>query len=165
MLHFGAEKSRRCGSAGVGCLGRPGAPCSLQVYHLAGAGLRRRPEGDVTGGGGMFATRVQALEARYDGPIPHDLLIEARQLDALDPLPRPAAPAPLPPAPPPSPREIVARMAAVIVQRTAASDACTEADLRTAGFTPAEIAAYGDAARSRALAELSPREITRTVHA
>lgn len=43
-----------------------------------------------------------------------------------------------------------ARMAAVMVARTTAQGACTEEDLRIAGFTKADIRRFGDKARARA---------------
>lgn len=45
-------------------------------------------------------------------------------------------------------RPIVRQMADVIRERTSASGSCTEDDLRTAGFTAAEIAAHADDARA-----------------
>lgn len=45
---------------------------------------------------------------------------------------------------------MVAAMAEVMQDRAAASDACTEDDLLTAGFTPEEIATHAPAARRAA---------------
>ena len=45
---------------------------------------------------------------------------------------------------------IVDRMADTMIARAGLDGACTEADLLDAGFTLAQIARYGDAARNRA---------------
>ena len=41
-------------------------------------------------------------------------------------------------------------MARTMVERTFAAEACTDADLHTAGFTAAEIEIHGEAAKAKA---------------
>lgn len=55
------------------------------------------------------------------------------------------------PTPERKPAPVTARQIAdVMIARATASDACTEADLAAAGFTAAELARFGEAARALA---------------
>jgi hypothetical protein len=49
-----------------------------------------------------------------------------------------------------TPTAIITRMARVMAERAAATGACTEVDLKTAGFAEAEIAHHADAAHAQA---------------
>jgi hypothetical protein len=48
------------------------------------------------------------------------------------------------------PTAIITRMARVMAERAAATGACTEGDLKAAGFAEVEIARHADAARAQA---------------
>lgn len=102
-------------------------------------------------------TRRDLLEATYDGPIPRALYDEARRLDRLHPLP----PADLKPRrkPAPTPARTVSRMATTMILCVSAAGACTEDDLRAAGFSAAEILAFADRARSEARRYTAERTI------
>jgi hypothetical protein len=96
----------------------------------------------------MALSHVALLAARYDRAIPPEALRYARELDAagISTGITWAEPAP----PPPrfkSPAELIGKMARVMVDRAAASGACSSDDLAVACFTAEEIQCHGDAAR------------------
>lgn len=93
----------------------------------------------------MTRNHLDALERSHDGAIPEAALAAARAADAAEPAP-PAAP------PPPQQRfrsvpQLVAAMARIMVERMTGAGACSEADLQAAGFSAAEISAYGNDAQ------------------
>lgn len=92
-------------------------------------------------------SRLALLEATYDRTIPEGALRLARALDAAE------APifAKLPAKPRPrSANRCIVLLARLMVEREAAHGACSEDDLRAAGFSLAEISRYADAARALA---------------
>lgn len=82
------------------------------------------------------------LESTYDGRIPTAVRAAAEAATRTWSAPANAVRR-LPPPRPASPAEI----SRVLIDRTAASGACTEADLLAAGFTAAELAQHLEAAR------------------
>jgi hypothetical protein len=56
----------------------------------------------------------------------------------------------------PASPSVARRMATVMVARTTAAGACTEDDLRRAGFSRADLARHADAARALASRDLVP---------
>jgi hypothetical protein len=86
---------------------------------------------------------MDLLEARYDGRIPAaEREAAAAAMKTWTP---PAARRAAPPRPA-TPAEI----SRVLIDRTSAAGACTEADLLAAGFSPAELTQHLEAARRMA---------------
>lgn len=83
------------------------------------------------------------LESTYDGRIPAEARAAVAAAAGTWSPPPANAVRRLPPPRPASPAEI----SRVLIDRTAASGACTEADLQAAGFTAAELAQHLEAAR------------------
>lgn len=104
-------------------------------------------------------THMQTLEATFDGSIPAHLRREAMLLDAAGVAPDEVFHLPRRR----SPIQLVADMAQVMIDRAAASGACTEEHILAEGFTREELATHGDAARSRAFRLTSPRFVRRTL--
>lgn len=94
-------------------------------------------------------TALAALERRYDGAIPEALRRAA--LAGIAPTQAEPLVAPPPIEKPRRARRAVLRaMAEVLRVRAAADGACTEADLKAAGFTAEELADHLEAARALA---------------
>lgn len=110
----------------------------------------------------MAMNHVAILEASHDRAIPPEALRFARELDAagVSTCIEWADPAP----PPPrfkSTSELIGKMARVMVDRAAASGACSEDDLAAAGFTAAEMQRHGQAARGIAARLMADRNAAR----
>jgi hypothetical protein len=111
---------------------------------------------------GGIMNRTAILEAQYDGRVPADALRHAQFLDAED---AKRQPQPIALATPPRPRtrfattgELIAAMAAVLVERTALDGSCSEDQVLSAGFSRAELLEHGEAARLMAARRMAPVE-------
>jgi hypothetical protein len=105
-------------------------------------------------------THTELLELSHD-IVPWRLREEARRLDDAERrrnAGRPYTPPPTVVPPPRAARRCVGPMARIMVERSAASGACGEADLVVAGFTAAEIALHGEAARVLAARHTADRQ-------
>lgn len=100
-------------------------------------------------------TRAALLEASYDRAIPEGALRLARALDAAE------APvfAKLPAKPRPrSANRCIVLLARLMVEREAATGACSEEDLLAAGFSLAELRRHAGAARALAQRSTADRQ-------
>lgn len=88
---------------------------------------------------------IAELEARYDGPIPAALRAKATYAT-----PRPAAAITIARVTGLKPIAAVPAMAAVIAELVRTTGCATEADLRRAGYTDADIRTHGQAATALA---------------
>ena len=57
----------------------------------------------------------------------------------------------------PAGKSVIADMAGIMVERAAGGGACTEADLKAAGFSPSQIERFQDDARSLAATRVRDR--------
>lgn len=99
------------------------------------------------------------LEASYDRAIPAGALRLARALDAAE------APVFAPPPAKPRPRSAnrcIVLLARLMVEREAAHGACSEDELRIAGFSLEELRLHADAARALAQHFTADREAALT---
>lgn len=102
-------------------------------------------------------SHLSDLEAQYDGPIPRELKAAAVAADRRALARRRTNPRKPPKTvllKPVTDTFLIAEMAMVMVTRTRDHGACTESDLWQVGYTPVQIAKYGERARAVAL-ELS----------
>lgn len=110
----------------------------------------------------MAMSHVALLAACHDRAIPPDALRYARELDAAGVSTGIAWAAP----PPPPPRfksaaELIGKMARVMVDRVAASGACSAEDLAAACFTIAEVQRHGEVAKRIAARLMADRNAAR----
>jgi hypothetical protein len=110
----------------------------------------------------MAMSHVALLAARYDRAIPPEALRYARELDAAGISTGIAWAEPAPPPPRfKSAAALIGKMARVMVDRVAASGACSSDDLAAACFTAEEIQRHGDAAKRIAARLMADRNAAR----